>query len=160
MSDRPQDVTIRPAVIADLPEIIVLWKALQETNAIHEPRLKLNAGAAEWFETYLRTQLDNENIHIVVATRDELVIGYIFGQIMQRLTIDPKECGYVADLCVRSDARGVGIGRRLFFELRAWFISCGVKEIEVQVVRANPASQAFWRKMGFGEFLRTLKADI
>ena len=86
--------------------------------------------------------------------------GTPFGQIVQRPTLAAAECGYVADLCVRADSRGHGVGRRLFERLRAWFHENGVHSIEVQVVRANPGSQAFWRKMGFGEFLKTLRTEI
>ena len=71
-----------------------------------------------------------------------------------------RECGYIADLCVHAECRGLGLGRRLYERLRAWFLSRGIESIEVQVVRANPASQTFWRKMGFSDFLRTLRNDL
>ena len=79
---------------------------------------------------------------------------------MQRPTLQTRECGYVADLCVHAEFRGRGLGRRLYERLRAWFLSRGIESIEVQVVRANPASQTFWRKMGFTDFLRTLRNDL
>ncbi len=88
------------------------------------------------------------------------VVGYALGQILRRPTLADGDCGYVADLCVCDGYRGQGIGRQLFERLRAWFIGQGLKAIEVQVVRANPAAQVFWRKMGCGEFLRTLRTDI
>ena len=79
---------------------------------------------------------------------------------MRRPTLASGDCGYVADVCVREGWRGRGIGRQLYERLRAWFLAHGITAIEVQVVRANPASQAFWRKMGYTEFLRTLRVDM
>ena len=160
MSEGAAEVTIRAARAGDLPTVIGLWRELQDLNAAFDPRLALNAGAADWFLDYLKDQLDNANAAVLVAQHETLVVGYTFGQIMRRPTLKSGDCGYVADVCVRDGWRGRGIGRRLHDRLRAWFLAHGITDVEVQVVRANPASQAFWRKMGYEDFLRTLRADF
>jgi len=154
------DVLIRPAQSSDLPVVIALWRQLQDINASFDARLALNEGAADWFIGYLGDQIDNPNMAVLVAEREKIIVGYTFGQIMRRPTLASGDCGYVADVCVREGWRGRGIGRQLYERLRAWFLANGITAIEVQVVRANPASQAFWRKMGYSEFLRTLRADM
>ena len=154
------DTVIRPARLSDLPAIVALWRELQDVNAGFDPRLILSDGAADWFVGYLRDQLDNRNAAVLVAEADNLIAGYTFGQIMQRPTLASGDCGYIADLCVRDGWRGRGIGRQLHSHLRGWFQRRGITSIEVQIVRANPASQAFWRKMGYGDFLRTLRAEF
>ena len=153
------DFLIRPARARDLPAIITLWRELQDINASFDPRLTLKDGAADWFVEYLGEQLDNPNMAVFVAEHEKIVIGYIFGQIMRRPTLASGDCGYVADICVQTGQRGRGLGRQLYERLRAWFLAQGLTAIEVQVVRANPASQAFWRKMGYHDFLRTLRVD-
>lgn len=154
------DVIVRPATPRDLPEIVALWQALQATSAAYEPRLAPNDSAAGWYADFLGGQLANDQARVLVAVTDDGVVGYTFGQVMRRPTLRAGDCGYVADLCVAANARGRGIGRRLFDELRAWFHARGLNALEVQVVRANPASQAFWRKMGFDDFLRTLRTEL
>jgi ribosomal protein S18 acetylase RimI-like enzyme len=153
-------VTVRRAMEADVAAIVELWHDLQEANRGYDKRLAVKPSAREWYESFIRLQLEHENAMIAVAVLDGKVVGYGFGQIMQRPTLADGDCGYIADLSVASPARGRGIGRRLFLEIRSWFYANGVRHIEVQVVRNNPASQAFWRKMGFGEFLRTLRSDL
>lgn len=150
---------IRPARLGDLAAIIGLWRELQNINAAFDPRLTLNSEAADWFVNYLEEQLDNTSAAVVVAEKDERVVGYTFGQVMRRPTLLSGDCGYIADICVQSDARGQGIGRSLHGWLRAWFVAQGITAVELQVVRANPASQAFWRKMGYNDFLRTLRSE-
>lgn len=150
---------IRPARIGDLAAIIGLWRELQDINAAFDPRLKLNSEAADWFVNYLEEQLDNTSAAVVVAEKDQRVVGYTFGQVMRRPTLISGDCGYIADICVHGDARGQGIGRSLHGWLRAWFVAQGITAVELQVVRANPASQAFWRKMGYNDFLRTLRSE-
>jgi len=166
MSERPAsfrgvgDIQIRPARAPDLPAIVALWRELQDINASFDPRLTLSAGAADWFISYLGDQIDNPNMAILLAEHEKIVVGYTFGQIMQRPTLASGDCGYIADVCVREGWRGQGIGRQLHGRLRAWFLGHGIMAIELQVVRANPASQAFWRKMGYNDFLRTLRVDL
>lgn len=154
------DLLIRAATPRDLPEVVALWRTLQAVSAAYEPRLAPNDGAADWFADFLRGELDNDHARLLVAVTNDGVIGYVFGQILQRPTLATGACGYVADLCVKEGFRGRGIGRELFQTLRGWFHDQGLRAIEVQVVRANPASQAFWRKMGFGDFLRTLRMEL
>jgi len=152
-------ILIRPARPEDLPTIIGLWRELQDINAAFDPRLMLNDESADWFIRYLGEQLENASSAILVAEHETRVVGYTFGQIMRRPTLASGDCGYIADICVGSQWRGRGIGRSLHGWLRAWFIAQGITATEVQVVRANPASQAFWRKMGYGDFLRTLRSE-
>ncbi len=154
------DILIRPALPPDLPAVIALWRELQDINASYDARLALNEGAADWFIGYLGNQLDNPNMVVLVAEYEKTIVGYTFGQIMRRPTLASGDCGYVADVCVRDGWRGRGIGRQLYERLRSWFLANSITAIEVQVVRANPASQAFWRKMGYSEFLRTLRVDM
>ena len=154
------DILIRPALPPDLPAVIALWRQLQDINASFDARLTLGEGAADWFIGYLGDQLDNPNMAVLVAEHEKMIVGYTFGQIMRRPTLASGDCGYVADVCVEEGWRGQGIGRQLYQRLRVWFQANSIMAIEVQVVRANPASQAFWRKMGYSEFLRTLRVDM
>ncbi len=151
---------IRPAARRDLPAVVALWRTLQLASATFEPRLAPNPQAEAWFSDFLSDQLDHSHAVVLVAMQGETVVGYVFGQIMQRPTVVSGDCGYVADLCVRDQSRGQGIGRALYSKIKDWFLAHGLRAIEVQIVRANPASQAFWRKMGFGDFLRTLRSEL
>ena len=152
-------VFLRPARVFDLAAIAALWRELQDINAAFDPRLTLNAGAADWFIGYLREQVDNPHMAVFVAESEAGIVGYTFGQIMRRPTLQTGDCGYIADLCVHESWRGQGIGRQLHTRLRGWFVAHGITAIELQIVRANPAAQAFWRKMGYGDFLRTLRSE-
>lgn len=157
-------ILVRAAGLQDLPAIVALWRQLQEINAAFDPRLTLSSGAADWFAGYLQERIDTPSMAVLVADhksldREPQVIGYAFGQVMQRPTLESGDCGYIADICVRDGWRGRGIGRALHDRLRGWFRAQGIEAIEVQIVRANPAAQAFWRKMGYKDFLRTLRSD-
>ena len=147
------DAIIREAEPNDLPEIGRLWRELQDSSAAYEPRLTPNPQASAWFQSYLHDQLDNANCAVYVADLRAGSSATPSARSCSARPCKPRECGYIADLCVHAEFRGRGLGRRLYERLRAWFLSRGIESIEVQVVRANPASQTFWRKMGFTDFL-------
>lgn len=153
------DPIVRPARTGDVPAIVDLWVELQQTNTGYDRRLCPNEGAAEWYEGFIRLQLEHESSVVLVLDASGVIAGYAFGQILQRPTLSDGDCGYIGDFCVAPAFRGRGFGRRLFEDVRIWFALRGILHIEVQVIRHNPVSQAFWRKMGFDEFLRTLRTS-
>ena len=61
------EVIIRPARLADLPELLTLWRQLQDINASMDPRLALSDAAPDWMADFLRGQMDNENAALLVA---------------------------------------------------------------------------------------------
>jgi GNAT superfamily N-acetyltransferase len=152
-------VEIRLAVKADVRGIVQLWTELQEANSIVEPRLSPHRRGPEWYEEFMEMQLEDSACAVFVAVAGSDVAGYTFGQVMQRPTLRDGRCGFVADLCVREDCRRTGVGTRLYQELKGWFNRRDVTSLEVQVVTQNEAALAFWNKMGFGEFLKTLRVD-
>ncbi|MGO8672432.1 MAG: N-acetyltransferase family protein [Capsulimonadaceae bacterium] len=152
-------VSIRRARPWDVPAIVELWHELQFANAGWDRRLAVGAPGARWFENYIAEQIVIDSALVLVAEHEGCVIGYVLGLLMERPTLIESDCGLVGDLIVTADHRMRGVGKRLFLEARRWFALRGIENLEVQVVRANPAAQAFWRKMGFCEFLRTLRMD-
>ena len=62
----------------------------------------------------------------------------------------------ITDLFVRPEVRRGGVGRALVDAAIAWLVEFGVRRVEVRVLRANPEGQAFWRALGFGEFVDVL----
>jgi len=153
------DIDIRKARAADVPGIVKLWSELQAANAEVEPRLRPHRRGTEWYSEYMEMQLEDSATAVYVAVAQVEVVGFTFGQIMQRPTLKDGRCGFVADLCVRSAERRQGIGRRLYNELKDWFDRRDITSLEVQVVSRNEDAAGFWNTMGFGDFMRTLRVD-
>jgi len=111
------------------------------------------------FHAYLGEVIATSRTACFVMDRIDGLCGFILGQIHERPTLAVADCGYVTDIYVESQARLRGLGRALYEEFRFWCHAQDVTAIEVQIVRASSASQVFWRKMGFSDFLRTLRSD-
>ena len=153
------EVEVRKAKPADVDGIVRLWSELQAANAEAEPRLRPHRRGVEWYREYMEMQLEDSATAVYVAAAGGEVIGFTFGQVMQRPTLQDGRCGFVADLCVHAAERRHGVGRRLYEELKGWFDRRDITSLEVQVVSRNQDAAAFWGKMGFGDFMRTLRVD-
>ena len=153
------DLDIRKARPADVAGIVRLWSELQAANAEAEPRLRPHRRGVEWYQEYMEMQLEDSATAVYVAVAGDQVIGFTFGQVMQRPTLQDGRCGFVADLCVQASERKRGVGRRLYGELKGWFDRRDITSLEVQVVSRNEDAAVFWSKMGFGDFMRTLRVD-
>src|SRR5690606_13794603 len=62
----------------------------------------------------------------------------------------------ISELAVAPHARRRGAGRALASAALAWAAAAGAQRIEVRVAARNPAGQAFWRALGFADFVDVL----
>jgi GNAT superfamily N-acetyltransferase len=61
---------------------------------------------------------------------------------------------YIGLLMLDPDARGAGLGLRIYEAARAWVLAQGGHEIALAVLQQNTAAEGFWRRRGFGEIAR------
>jgi GNAT superfamily N-acetyltransferase len=65
--------------------------------------------------------------------------------------------GEIMDLFVRKEVRRRGIGGELVRAALGWCAARGGGRVEVRVAAANAEGQAFWRALGFGDFVDVLQ---
>jgi GNAT superfamily N-acetyltransferase len=84
------------------------------------------------------------------ADKDGEVIAHILATIQNYPpAFETKRYGLVNDLAVASAYRRIGIGQHLFAMVKDWFVTRGIKRIEIEVAVANEVSTSFWAKMDF-----------
>jgi ribosomal protein S18 acetylase RimI-like enzyme len=86
-----------------------------------------------------------------VARRGGQIVGYLLG------FVAPTGDGYIHFVAVRDDARGLGLGRRLYETFAAVAEQRGAIALKAITSPENAASLAFHRQMGFAEM--TLAPD-
>jgi ribosomal protein S18 acetylase RimI-like enzyme len=91
--------------------------------------------AARWAEQPIRPA-----DAVLVAERDGALLG--FGA-----TWD-ADTAYIDNLHVRSDARSLGLGRRLLGETARHFLALGCSRAHLHVVAANARARAFYLALG------------
>lgn len=71
-----------------------------------------------------------------------------------------RERAEISDLWVEPAARRTGVGRALAEAAIDWIRGRGVPRVTVRVLGANAEAQAFWRALGWGDFLDVLQRRL
>jgi ribosomal protein S18 acetylase RimI-like enzyme len=79
----------------------------------------------------------------LVARADDGIRGYVFG------FVTPEGTGYVHLVATRDDARGTGLGRRLYTAFAEAAQRHGAKRLKAITSVTNTGSIAFHRSLGF-----------
>jgi len=90
---------------------------------------------------------------IVVAEADGQVLGMAKGELRDDL-------GHVSFVYLRPEARGQGGGLELMRELAAYFREEGMEHVSLNVELPNDEALAYWRRLGFTDYRRSLLTDV
>lgn len=154
-------VTIRRAQLSDLDELTRLWKELVEFHVALDPRFALAEDAEKHWRTRLAQQIKDDNWRVLIADDMGAAVGFISGVVREMPpVVREKYEGFVEDAVVAGQARRGGIGEQLYRALCEWFQTRNVKTVGLSVAVANPAAQAFWRKMGFDDYMIRMRGGL
>ncbi len=134
-------MTIREATESDIPAMEELVSAyLDEHWARPYPPPPLP-------DAYLREG------RIVVAQSEGEIVGLAKGELRDGL-------GHVSLVYLRPEARGQDGGKELLRELAGYFREQGVEHVSLNVELPNDEALAYWRRLGFKDFRRSLLTDL
>jgi len=132
------NVTIKPAVREDTKTILDLIKGIAEYEKLS------NQVVAD--EALLEQQLfDEKNAYVLLAYVDDMAIGFAL-YFYNFSTFKGKKGLYLEDLFIRQEYRKMGIGEKLFDELKqiAKTNNCG--RMEWVCLDWNEPAKTFYRK--------------
>jgi GNAT superfamily N-acetyltransferase len=90
---------------------------------------------------------------LVVAEEDGNVVGMAKGELRDGL-------GHVSLVYLKPEARGQGGGNDLVRNLVAHFREQGVEHVSLNVELPNDEALAYWRRLGFTDYRRSLMTDL
>ena len=134
-------MTIREATEADFPVLEELIAAYQDEH---------------WARPYPPPPLPDSYLRegrVVVAEADGEVVGMAKGELRHGL-------GHVSLVFVRPEGRGQGGGKELVRDLAGYFRDQGVEHVSLNVEVPNEEALAYWRRLGFTDYQRSLHTDL
>ena len=139
----------RPARTADVPRIAELNRAVIDELAPMRGGAVWKAREArpEPIEEGLEALLDDAEVRVVVATIDDVVVGY--GIVRLEHLRDGSVLGIVDDLFVEEEARQVGLGELMIGDLMAWCEERKCIGMDAMALPGHRASKNFFEESGF-----------
>jgi ribosomal protein S18 acetylase RimI-like enzyme len=154
-------VTIRRAQQPDLDQLLALWQELAKLHVDLAPEFALVPGGEQSVRAHLAELLRDDHERVFVAEENGALIGFINGAVRENPPVFVERyIGYIADAIVTARSRRRGIGAQLVNTINAWFRERGVRIIHLTAATGNPISQAFWRKMGFVEYMTRMRSEL
>ena len=138
----------------DLAAIAALWR---ELVLHHEP----GVGAAAIPAAQLERLVRDEGAAAWVVEDDGVAAGFCAAQVETAPdALAERRRAVITELYVRPPLRRRGAGRALVAAALAWARARGASRVEVRVAARNAEGQAFWRALGFGDFVDVLERHL
>ncbi len=131
------DIVIREPTESDGAEI---WHLVKAAGSLDENSMYCNLLQCTHFSSTC-----------ALAERDGEAVGWVSGYIPP----ENPECLFVWQVCVREDARGKGLGKRLIHDILARKVCRGVTHVNTTITDDNAASWSL-----FGKLAKSLDADL
>ena len=143
------DEGCRPATPADVPRAAELARAaIAELAPMRGGEVwRLREARPEPIEEGLVALLDDADARFVVATIDEVVLGYAVAR-LEHLR-DGSVLGVVDDIFVDEDARQIGLGELMIGDLVAWCAERKCIGMDAMALPGHRATKNFFEESGF-----------
>ena len=136
----------------DADAIRRLFTVLHEHERAIDPRMR---PSDEIVDAYLARSAERCREYdgvVLVAEQAGAVAGYVCvwrRYVSDELDDPPGETGYVSDLVVAADARGLGVGRALLRAAEDAVRAAGVATLRLSVLAGNTSALALYEAEGF-----------
>ena len=149
------EITIRPAADADKPALVDMMLAFNLELDRFDPCFQMDPQEARiYFAGYLDDTLADRRTAYFLALCGETPAGFLEIAARRAAAVMGKvSYGHISSLYVLPRYRRRGVGEKLVETALAWFGERGLDMVQLHVLVQNEAAVAFWRKMGFADYL-------
>jgi len=155
--------TIRQATQTDLPAMGTLGAELVRVhhNFDHDRFIAPSAETAQGYGDYLGTQFNQRKVVILVATIDDVVVGYAWAGVEGFDYMSLRgPAGVLYDIVVAEAQRGHGIGQMLLDAVLAALTTNGAPRAVLSTAARNEAAQRLFTRNGFRETMIEMTREL
>lgn len=154
-----KNIQIRKATLNDAQEIQKLnYELFKLEKSSFDPTLMTDWPLSQAGKKYFEDLINNE--YVIVATDNEIVIGYLAASINEKGSYSLVQYGEINNMFVDKQYRGQGIGKTLIDHFKEYCTDKGIQNLKVVASFKNKDAQKFYKKLGFNEFDITLTTSI
>ena len=97
----------------------------------------------------------------MVAEANNKIIGTMRGAIQKAPpAVSYNKVGIISGVFIEEDYRKLGLGKKMFEELKKWFTKKKIRILEVEVNSDNKAAISVYKKFGFKEYNKNMRLDL
>jgi ribosomal protein S18 acetylase RimI-like enzyme len=155
-------VTVRPATADDLSAIGRLGALLVKTHYDFDPKrfMAPTRHTESGYASFLGSQLGRDDVVVLVAAEDGMVIGYTYAGVEGRDWMSLRgPAGVLYDIVVDPTHRGRGVGRALLEATVAALRSRGSPQVVLSTADRNAAAQRLFESAGFRRTMIEMTRD-
>jgi ribosomal protein S18 acetylase RimI-like enzyme len=145
-------VTIRRATESDAAALGRLGGLLLRAHHEFDRRRFMAPGddPEPGYASFLRGQMQEEDVAIFVAEQDGVVVGYVYAGLEPRSWKELREaCGFIHDVIVDATGRRIGVATALVEAAAAWLKALGAPRVVLWTAQPNEAAQRLFERLGF-----------
>lgn len=152
---------VRAATRRDRDRVVELWLELLGHHEPLDPHYRVRPGSTPEWRRLVEKLLGSPDAAVFVWDEGEALLGFCTAQVEKAPPVLVETSrAEITDLLVLSGARRRGVGRALVEATAAWLRGRGVERATVRVDARNPEAQAFWRALGYGDFMDVLQRRL
>jgi len=145
------ELLIRSAIVEDIESVAALGAEIVRLHHATNPqRFFMLDDVENGYASWLAREIEREGVVVLVALRDDTVVGYAYGAIEARdwsILVDSH--GAFHDLCVARHARRQGVGRKLAQVMIERLEALGAQRILLRAMVQNDGAQRLAAELGF-----------
>lgn len=154
-----EDIIMRCANLSDVELIQKLnYKLFELEKKNYDSTLVLDWPLSEEGKKYFEDLINNE--YVIIALKDENVIGYLAGSINEKGTYELIQYGEINNMLVDDKYRGLGIGKQLINKFKEYCKSKNITNLKVVASAKNKNAIEFYKRQGFNDFDITLTMNM
>ncbi len=146
-----------------MPALGRLGAALMRVHHAFDTRRFLPPGdhPEQGYGWFLGSQIDQDDIIVLVAEQDGDVVGYVFAGVEPLSWKELRdEAGFVHDLLITDAARHHGIGQALLDAAIAWLRGKGMARVMLWTADANAGAQRLFSRRGFRRTMVEMTLEV
>lgn len=152
---------IKTCEIKDLYSLIEMWGKLSDYHRNLIGYMSPSYSYKEIMNRHFREDLANSGVKILIAIENDKIVGFIRGELMANSKLfDGALYGYISDIYVEEDYRGLNIADELLREIICWFKDSEICTIRLNVNPQNYRAIGFYQRYGFEEVNKTLALKL
>jgi len=155
------DCLVRRARTSDLEKLVELRIRVQEHMEASSSRVwRITEEGKRNLRKTLEESLSKKDGLMLVAEKDNDLMGFIYGEVTHRPDYLPPGTGQISLLYVKEDFRRHGLGSTLVKELCRFFRNENIDEVTLRYVLGNIEGERFWSSLGFKPVLVTVSRPL